>query len=573
MVERHAVVAIVKHWQEDKYLCLRWKANDWAGFVIGGIEEGEEPAVTGAREITEETGYKNPRFVRDLASPTHSQFYHEVKHQNRFAHFTPLYYELEDGERDEPSAEELAIHDIEWVAKEDMDSYLSRDNDIAYIWRRFARPPQPYTGEGVLTGSDGFDGRNNREAMADIVAYAGGEAVKQYRLRDWLVSRQRYWGCPIPVVYDPEGNPHLVPNDHLPWLLPEDVDLTPGAAGDGNSPLATSTELKERVTRIFGEGWTPEYDTLDTFVDSSWYYLRYVDSKDEHDFSDQGLLKKWMPVDRYSGGSEHTTMHLLYARFFNKALYDLALVPTSEPFNERYNRGIILGPDGAKMSKSKGNVINPDEVVSKFGSDAVRMYLAFIGPYNESGSYPWNLDGAFAMRKFLDRIYQLKNKVDLSEGFHDTPDIENALRKAISKVTEDTDRFKFNTAISALMILMNELESWSALSRSAYLSLLRLLAPFAPHVAEALWEEFEGEGSIHAASWPTVDGLANVENAATIGVQVNGKKRGEVTLSLDASEDEALIQARLVPAVEAALGGKAPKRVIYVAGRILNLVV
>ncbi|MDB5195240.1 MAG: leucyl-tRNA synthetase [Parcubacteria group bacterium] len=569
MVERQAVVAIVKHWGEDKYLCLRWKSNDWTGFVIGGIEEGEEPSVTGAREITEETGYKNPRFVRDMGVPTHSQFYHEVKRQNRFAHFTPLYYELADGEREEPSAEELAIHDIEWVAKEDMDAYLSRDNDIAYIWKRFVAPAFPYTGDGILANSDSFDGRSNREAMTELIAYAGGEAVKQYRLRDWLVSRQRYWGCPIPIVYDPEGNAHLVPNDHLPWLLPEDVDFTPGAAGVGTSPLSTSRELKERVERIFGAGWTPEYDTLDTFVDSSWYYLRYVDPADAHDFSDQGLLKKWMPVDRYSGGSEHTTMHLLYARFFNKALYDLALVPTSEPFNERYNRGVILGPDGAKMSKSKGNVINPDEVVSKFGSDAVRMYLAFIGPYNETGSYPWNLDGAFAMRKFLDRVYTLFEGTATEKS---NPEVLRALAVAIDKVTADTDRFKFNTALSALMVLVRDLESHAQLAPDAKRTLLALLAPFAPHLAEHLWEKMGEEGSVHQMVWPEADPALLSASEIVIGVQVNGKKRGEVRLSLTASEDEALMEARKVPAIALLLGETAPARVVYVPGRILNIV-
>ncbi|MFZ2500914.1 MAG: leucine--tRNA ligase, partial [Minisyncoccia bacterium] len=263
-----------------------------------------------------------------------------------------------------------------------------------------------YTGSGTLVNSGEFTGRDSEEAKWDIVKYVDGEKTTQYRIRDWLVSRQRYWGCPIPIVYDPEGNPHTVPAEHLPWILPTDVDFKP----TGESPLASSKELKERVTKIFGEGWTPEYDTLDTFVDSSWYFLRYLDPKDSHDFSDQSLMKKWLAVDRYSGGSEHTTMHVLYARFFMKALYDLSLVPVDEPFTERFNRGLIMGPDGAKMSKSKGNVLNPDEFVQKYGADAVRIYLAFIGPYNEPGSYPWNLDGVTSMRKFLDRITRLVDR-------------------------------------------------------------------------------------------------------------------------------------------------------------------
>jgi len=234
-----------------------------------------------------------------------------------------------------------------------------------------------------------------------------GEKRVNYKIRDWLVSRQRYWGCPIPIVYDPEGTPHVVPSEHLPWLLPTDVDFKP----TGKSPLATSKELHERVERIFGEGWTPEYDTLDVFVDSAWYYMRYLDPRDSHDFSDQTLMKRWMPINRYAGGAEHTTVHLLYSRFFYKALYDLALVPTPEPYYERFNRGIILGPDGQKMSKRSGNVVNPDDMVARYGADAIRVYLAFIGPYNEPGSYPWNLDGVESMRRFLDRTVSVSKKV------------------------------------------------------------------------------------------------------------------------------------------------------------------
>lgn len=420
-----------------------------------------------------------------------------------------------------------------------------------------------YTEGGVLENSGEFSGRDNREAMADIVAFAGGEMVTNYRIRDWLVSRQRYWGCPIPVVYDPEGNVHAVPPEHLPWLLPTDVDFTP----NGSSPLSTSTELRERVTRIFGEGWTPEFDTLDTFVDSSWYYLRYLDPRDSHDFSDQAQMKRWLPVHRYSGGSEHTTMHLLYARFFHKALYDLALVPTSEPFAERFNRGLIMGPDGQKMSKSKGNVVNPDEFVGLYGADAVRMYLAFIGPYNEPGSYPWKLDGVEAMRRFLDRIYILRERVQELPVADETA---RALAKAAYKVSTDTERFKLNTAVSALMVLTRELEALPAVPREAYKSLLILLAPYAPHLSDHLWIEQGGQGSVHQALWPEVREVQ--DELVTIGVQVNGKKRGEIALSPDAPEEEALALARSVPAIEAALGNASPARVIYVPGRILNLV-
>ncbi|MEK7101869.1 MAG: leucine--tRNA ligase [Patescibacteria group bacterium] len=479
---------------------------------------------------------------------------------------------------------------IDTFAKESKDEQLAK-----VLWMlNYCNRNGAYTGSGILIQSQGehesFNDRDNEEAMWDIVKFVGGERTTQYRIRDWLVSRQRYWGCPIPIVYDPEGKPHVVPSEHLPWLLPTDVDFKP----TGKAPLASSKELKERVTKIFGEGWTPEYDTLDTFVDSSWYFLRYLDHKNAHDFSDAALMKAWLPINRYSGGSEHTTMHLLYARFFMKVLYDLALVPVDEPFVERFNRGLILGPDGQKMSKSKGNVINPDEFVQKYGADAVRIYLAFIGPYNEPGSYPWNLDGVASMRKFLERIDRL---VDRSEGHPMSksaedigcPNIPEAIQQAIArasvKVAEDGDRFKFNTSISALMILVNELEASEVVPSAALRYLIIMLAPFAPHLAEHLWEKLGEEaktvegsspdgtfrGSVHQQLWPAMT-LA-VASEQEIVVQVNGKRRGSVTLASDAPEEVVARAARALPAVSVALAGNEPKRVVYIANKIINLVV
>lgn len=422
----------------------------------------------------------------------------------------------------------------------------------------------PYTGSGTLIESGEFSGKESESVTWDIVAKVGGKRTVNYRLRDWLVSRQRYWGCPIPIVYDPEGKPHLVPAEHLPWLLPTDVNFTP----TGKAPLASSKELQKRVTKIFGEGWTPEYDTLDTFVDSSWYFLRYLDSKDTTNFSHPGMMKHWMPVNRYSGGSEHTTMHLLYARFFVKALFDLALVPVEEPFTERFNRGLIMGPDGQKMSKSKGNVVNPDEFVEKFGADAVRLYLAFIGPYNEPGTYPWKLDGVVSMRKFLDRVMRLVARRSSEEKV--APKIEQAIAKAAVKIAGDGDRFKLNTAVAALMSLLNEFEAHKELPTSALTQFLILLAPFAPHLAEHLFTELGMEGSVHAQSWPKSE--VEVLSEREVVVQVNGKRRGSLNLPTETTEDEAVEAACRIPAVVTALDEKEPKRVIYVPGKILNFV-
>lgn len=430
--------------------------------------------------------------------------------------------------------------------------------------------PEPYTGTGILENSGEFTGKDSEEAKWDIAIAVGGTRMTQYRIRDWLISRQRYWGCPIPIVYDPEGKPHAIPAEHLPWMLPTDVDFKP----TGKAPLASSDELRERVTRLFGEGWTPEYDTLDTFMDSSWYFLRYLDSKDAHDFSDTGLMKKWLPINRYSGGSEHTTMHLLYARFFMKALYDLALVPADEPFTERFNRGLIMGPDGQKMSKSKGNVVNPDEFVQKYGADAVRLYLAFIGPYNEPGSYPWNLEGVASMRKFLERIDRIVDRNLVAKPSSEggvSEKLQQVLAKTSAKVADDGDRFKFNTGVAALMTMMNELERLDMVPHEALAELMVMLAPFAPHLAEHLWEKLGREGSVHAEVWPAAVPITST--LQNVVVQVNGKRRGAVELALDVGESEAVFAALALPAVATALAGKEPSRVIYVPGRILNLVV
>lgn len=560
--DKGKIVAIVE--DKEKILTIHWKPELGGRLFVGGTaEEGEEPAVTAMREIAEETGYTDLELIEAADEMVHHEYFAHSKSKAFVAHTTLLHFRLRSDAQQPTALEENEVGKfvVEWISKQEALKEVT-DPLHRYAFSKFVLK-QCYTGDGLLRNSGEFDGRDNRDAMADIVAFAGGEMVTNYRIRDWLVSRQRYWGCPIPVVYDPEGTAHLVPAEHLPWLLPTDVDFVP----NGSSPLSSSKELQERVIRLFGEGWTPECDTLDTFVDSSWYFLRYLDPKDDHDFSDQALLKRFMPVDRYSGGSEHTTMHLLYARFFHKALYDLGLVPTAEPFNERFNRGLIMGPDGQKMSKSKGNVVNPDEFVGKYGADAVRMYLAFIGPYNEPGSYPWNLDGVQAMRKFLDRIYVLHEKVT---ELPLAPEVETALNKAGNKVNEDTERFKMNTAISALMVLMRELEALPQVPREAYKLLLVLLAPYAPHLADHLWREQGGKGSVHEAEWPQI--TENQVSIVTIGVQVNGKKRGEITLSPEASEDEALILARSVNSIETALGGQPPGRVIYVPGRILNLV-
>lgn len=406
----------------------------------------------------------------------------------------------------------------------------------------------------------------------EISKKIGAIAHKTYRLRDWGISRQRYWGTPIPIVYDPDGKAHPVPDEHLPWILPTDVDHTP----DGTAPLARSKELHERTERIFGAGWKPEVETMDAFVDSTWYFYRYLDSHNEWTFASPEKRNMWMPIDLYMGGAEHTTMHLLYSRFWTKALHRLGLVQESESFKLRRNRGLILGPDGNKMSKSKGNVINPDEIVERLGTDTVRMYLAFMGPYGTPVNYPWDPNGVVGVRRFLERVWKLKDKI--GDG-----SITAQLHKTIKKMTDDIEDYKFNTAIAAMMILINEWEKAPVILAAEYRTLLQLLAPFAPHMTEELWHMLPDDRtnvpygtrlpSIHTIEWPQYNPSLLIDDTRTIGIQINGKLRADLTISTDATKDEIRAAALALPRIVELTNGQTITNVIVVPGRIVNIVI
>lgn len=395
----------------------------------------------------------------------------------------------------------------------------------------------------------------------EITKKVNGRLISTYRLRDWGISRQRYWGCPIPIVYDPEGKAHPVPDEHLPWLLPEDVDHTP----DGTAPLARSKELFDRTEKLFGKGWRPEVETMDTFVDSSWYFYRYTDNQNPDFFAEAKKMDAWMPIDLYMGGAEHTTMHLLYSRFWTKALYDIGLVKDIEAYKVRRNRGLILGPDGEKMSKSKGNVINPDEIVDRLGTDTVRMYLAFMGPYGITANYPWDPNGVVGVRRFLERVWKAKDKISQIDS--------NGLDKTIKKISEDIEEHKYNTAISQMMIVLNVWDDQKEISIFDYKNLLLLLAPFAPHITEELWQELGEQGSIHLSSWPKYDSNKVVDEELTIAIQVNGKVRAEISINRTDTKEAIEAAALLVPKIQEYTKDKKIEKIIVVPGRIVNIVV
>lgn len=417
-----------------------------------------------------------------------------------------------------------------------------------------------YTGEGELVNSGEFDGMRSEDARKAITEHVNGKVKTTYRLRDWLISRQRYWGAPIPVVYDPNGDPHPVPKEHLPWMLPTDVEFKP----TGTSPLAESKELFDRTEQIFGEGWTPEVDTMDTFVCSSWYYLRYSDPRNEEKFASKKAIGKWLPVDMYVGGAEHTVLHLLYARFFTKALHRTGHVGFREPFLRLRHPGRILAGDGKKMSKSLGNVVNPDEEIEKHGADAVRMYEMFVGPFEDTK--PWNTQNITGITRFLDKVWRSYDMIKDDEGMRKT------VHRTVKKVTDDVEGFHFNTAISQLMIAFNEIEKNKAVSKEDYLVLLRLLAPFAPHITEELWEMCGMEPSIHEQKWPEYDEDLLEDETFQLVVQVNGKVRDIVTASRAISQDQAMELAMQREKVQKWVADNEPSRVVFVPGKLINFI-
>jgi len=418
-----------------------------------------------------------------------------------------------------------------------------------------------YGGEGTLVNSGEFDGMSGEEAREKITEKFGKKKTT-YRLRDWGFSRQRYWGVPIPLIHCEACGVVPVPEDELPVVLPEIEDYLP--TGDGKSPLAKARAWMEVACPSCGGSAERETDTMDTFIDSSWYFLRYTDPKNEKEFASKEKQSHWLPVNFYSGGSEHTTMHLLYSRFWHKALFDLGLVADSEPYLRRMNRGLIMGPDGQKMSKSRGNVVDPDAEVEKFGADTVRMYLAFIGPYNEVGTYPWNPDGIVGVRKFLERVARLFGK---EEGGVHSDDVR--VHRLIKQISDSITSLKLNTAVAAFMGFLNEVndEGLGSDTRSVF---LRLLAPFAPHLAEELWTLLGHDSSVHLEEWPVADEQMLAGEAITIAVQVDGKTRGTIKISPDLGEDAVMEEAKKIPAVVRALGGRAISRTVYIAGRIIN---
>ncbi len=431
---------------------------------------------------------------------------------------------------------------------------------------------EAYTGDGEMVNSDFLNGMDNKkDSIAKMITYLQekgiGEGGVQYKMKDWAFNRQRYWGEPIPIVHCPKCGMVAVPYEELPLKLPEVENFEPGS--DGESPLAKIESYVNCKCPKCGGDAKRETDTMPQWAGSSWYFLRYVDPHNDKAFADYDKLKYWMPVDWYNGGMEHVTRHLIYSRFWYKFLYDLGLVPVAEPYQKRTAQGLILGPDGVKMSKSRGNVIDPNEVVEAYGADVLRTYVLFMGDYEKAA--PWSESSVKGCKRFIDRIWNLQEI--LKDGDAYSEKLESAFHKTVKKVTEDIEAMKYNTAIAALMTLLNNIYDAGEINRAELRTLLILVNPFAPHVTEEMWATLGyGEMLAKDAKWPTFDAAKCVDATVEIVVQICGKIRAKLNVPAEISAEDAIALAKEEERVAAEIAGKTIVKELYVKGKLVNIV-
>ena len=579
-VPRMAVQAIIIDSKTGKILSLRWKKFNWTTFVVGGVEENEDLIQAAKREVLEEIGYKNLKYIRTLGGPVESHFFAAHKDENRKAIFSALVFELEDEQQSEVSREEKDKHKPVWTTWEEM----ARDKNLACseftIWYdRFLKKESAFNASGILINSGKFDGMDSEKAKKEIIKFVDGKEKVNYKLHDWVFSRQRYWGEPIPVLRDGDKVIPVEEKD-LPVKLPKVKSYKP--TGTAESPLANvpnwiNVKVGKKVLRR-------ESNTMPQWAGSSWYFLRYMDPKNNKALVDKKIEKYWNEVDLYVGGAEHATRHLIYARFWHKFLYDIGVVINKEPFKKLQHVGLIIASDGRKMSKRFGNIINPDSIVSTYGADTLRIYEMFMGPFDQSVS--WSDEAIIGPRRFLERVWRMGKKVSAQKNlpalagsgsghgsnFSVSSPLIKLLHKTIKKVSEDIDNMRFNTAVSSLMMLMNEMEK-NSVSVENFKRFLQLLAPFAPHITEELWSMLGEKKSIHLSLWPEYDNEKIKDDEVKIVVQINGKVRAEIFARADSKEEDIKNKALRDALVLKRIEGKNIKRIVYVKGRLVNIVI
>lgn len=431
---------------------------------------------------------------------------------------------------------------------------------------------EAYTGEGECVNSGFLDGIKNKkeaiEKMADYLSENGiGEKGVQYKMKDWAFNRQRYWGEPIPIVYCPHCGMVPVPYDELPLKLPKVENFEPGS--DGESPLAKIESFVNCKCPKCGADAKRETDTMPQWAGSSWYFLRYIDPHNDKAFADKDKLKYWGEVDWYNGGMEHVTRHMIYSRFWHKFLYDIGEVPYDEPYAKRTAQGLILGPDGDKMSKSKGNVVDPNDVVDEYGADVLRTYVLFMGDYEKAA--PWSKSSVKGCKRFIDRVWALQDILTEGDGY--SKELESAFHKTIKKVSEDIESMKFNTAIAALMTLLNDIYNKGSINNAELKTFVTLLNPFAPHVTEEIWAAQNYGGMLADGHWVDFDEAKCIDDEIEIVAQINGKVRAKLMIPAEIDSAEAIELAKKDPAIVAAIEGKNVVKELYVKGRLVNIVV
>ena len=568
---KESIVAVIYDKKKDKYLTLNWK--DKGGYLfIGGTKNNEENSVDCAtREINEETGYNDITFIRE-SFPINHHYYAYNKDKAYEIIATGLLFELNSDSKINQvlDEEEKNNFELEWKTKEEI-LKLVKDELHSSVFNDLLNP-SAYTLEGTMVNSDILNGlKNKKDSINKMITHLeninAGKKMINYRLQDWIFSRQRFWGEPIPMIHCKKCGWVPMNEEDLPLILPDVPSYEP--TENGESPLSNVTDWVNTTCPKCGENAIRETDTMPNWAGSSWYWLRYTDPHNDKCFADMKALKYWGMVDYYNGGMEHATRHLLYARFWHEFLYDKGLVPTKEPFKKRVAHGMILGENGEKMSKSKGNVVNPDDMVREYGADALRTYEMFIGDYSKDAS--WSENGLKGCKRFLDKVYRLKDKVTDSNKY--TKDLEVQINKTIKKVIEDINTMNYNTAVSALMILSNTYDEMNNITRKDYRVLLHLLNPIAPHLTEELNEIMNLGEPFYNSEFPNYDESKIIESKVNIACSVNGKLRSTFSTNLDTSESELLRIAKSQENVIKHIEGKEIIKEIVVINKIVNIVI
>ncbi len=568
MTEREVVVAVIKHPEEEKYLCVHNRKFGWLNFVMGGIEEGESVTEAAIREVQEETGYQDVEIDHEMEFVYYDNFYAAHKEVNRHILTHTVVGTLKSLNQLERSTEEKDIADVEWISKEKLIESLSTPAH-QYDAERAINGEGAMVDDGVHIHSANLDGLDKQEAIDTMIAWLEehhcGTKKVNYKMRDWIFSRQRFWGEPIPMIHCDSCGWVPMNEEDLPLLLPDVAEYEP--TDNGESPLAKITDWVNTTCPKCGAPAKRETDTMPNWAGSSWYFLRFMDAHNDSCFASMDAMKYWNRVDWYNGGMEHTARHLLYARFWVQFLYNIGLVPHKEMIWTRVSHGMILGSNGEKMSKSKGNVINPDDIVKEMGADALRTYEMFIGDYEKDAS--WSTNGLKGCKKFLDRIWRLQERLNDKEGYTK----ETLIHQTIRKVTNDLTSMKYNTAVSALMILLNELEKEDSITKQDLRTLVHLLNPIAPHITEEI-NELSGLGEMLAISpWPVYDEAKTEEESYELVVQVNGKVRGKMTVLTSTTEEEMKELAQSIDNVQNYLEGHEIVKMVVIPKKLVNIVI